>query len=62
MSTTTKIILGILGALVGLWLIGQVMATIKFLLPVLVVGALGYGVYKVSKMKGLPWNSRKPLP
>ncbi len=62
MSTTTKVILWILGGLAGLWLIGQVVAIVKFLLPVIVVAAIGYVVYKVSTMKGLPWNSRKPLP
>ncbi len=62
MSTTTKVILGILGALVGLWLIGKVVAIVNFLLPVIVVAAIGYVVYKVSTLKGLPWNSRKPLP
>lgn len=62
MSTTTKVILGILGALAGLWLIGKVVAIVNFLLPVIVVAAIGYIVYKVSTLKGLPWNSRKPLP
>ncbi len=62
MNTTTKVILGILAALAGLWLVGQVIAIVNFLLPVIVVAGIGYVVYKFSKAKGLPGSSRKPLP
>lgn len=62
MNTTTKVILGILAALVGLWLVGKVIAIVNFLLPVIVVAGIGYVVYKFSTAKGLPGSSRKPLP
>jgi hypothetical protein len=62
MNTTTKVILGILAALAGLWLVGQVIAIVNFLLPVIVVAGIGYVVYKFSTAKGLPGSSRKPLP
>lgn len=62
MNTTTKVILGILAALAGLWLVGKVIAIVNFLLPVIVVAGIGYVVYKFSSAKGLPGSSRKPLP
>lgn len=62
MNTTTKVILGILAALAGLWLVGKVIAIVNFLLPVIVVAGIGYVVYKFSTAKGLPGSSRKPLP
>jgi hypothetical protein len=62
MNTTTKVILGILAALAGLWLVGKVIAIVNFLLPVIVVAGIGYVVYKFSTAKGLPGSTRKPLP
>lgn len=62
MNTTTKVILGILAVLAGLWLVGKVIAIVNFLLPVIVVAGIGYVVYKFSTAKGLPGSSRKPLP
>ncbi len=62
MNTTTKIILGVLACVAGLWLFGKMLAIINFLLPVIVIAGIGYVVYRFSSSKALPGSSRKPLP
>lgn len=63
---TLKVIGIILGVLVGLWVVGKVIGLVAWVvniaLPLLIVGAIAYGVYKLSTSKALPWQKRSSLP
>ncbi|HTQ10786.1 MAG TPA: hypothetical protein VMI31_11990 [Fimbriimonadaceae bacterium] len=66
MSQTTKVVLGLIGLLIAayvvLQLVGFVVGIVKLLLPIAVLGGIGYGIYYlVSRNNALP-GGRRYLP
>lgn len=66
-ETTKKVLLGIAAVVVGLWAIkivlGLVMALVfQVLIPVAIIGAIGYGIYLAFGKKALGGGNRRTLP
>jgi hypothetical protein len=62
MNSAVKIILIVLGVLLGLWAVSQIVVILQALLPLAVLLGLGYVVYRFASKKALPGQSRKNLP
>lgn len=65
--TLSKILWTGIGILVGWWIIKTVLAAtfallFKLVIPALVIGAIVYGVMRISKGKALGGSNRRPLP
>ncbi len=65
--TLSKILWTGIGILVGWWIIKMVLAAtfallFKVVIPALVIGAIIYGVMRISKGKALGGSNRRPLP
>jgi hypothetical protein len=62
MNNTVKIILIVLAALAGLWLLGPIIGLIQALVPLVIIGGLIYIGWQVFGQKSLPGGGRKRLP
>lgn len=62
MNTATKVVLIILGLILGWWAIGWAVSLVQALLPIVVLAGIGYVVYLAVNKKPLPWQKRKSLP
>lgn len=65
-NTTKKVLLFVIGAIVGYWILSFVVGTVLSLLfsvviPVLVIAGIAYGVYRLMGRKALG-GGRKTLP
>lgn len=66
-NSTKKVVLGIVAVIAGFWAIKVLLAMVvglvfKVILPVAVIGAIGYGVYHAVGRKSLGGGSRRTLP
>jgi 1,4-dihydroxy-2-naphthoate octaprenyltransferase len=66
-DTTKKVLLMIVGIIVGLWalklVVGFALALLfQVVVPVLVIGGIAYGLYYAFGRKALGGGSRKTLP
>lgn len=62
MRTLAILVLAIIGAIIALKIVTGLLAiALHFVIPVLVLGAIGYGIYALSSPKGLS-GGRRYLP
>ncbi|MCC6402473.1 MAG: hypothetical protein IT207_00515 [Fimbriimonadaceae bacterium] len=51
-------ILGIVAVVTGIWLFK---ALIGLIIPIAIVGGVGYVLYRSLRRRSLPWRRRRPL-